>query len=135
MKWIESFPSESYSNENEGATNHFLIAQVHQMFPDYPLTALIDDLRRARSLDSTVENILDGRLSPEMPMFQQEPGPEAPSIADGQLLSEPPQSIGDTRFDDSPEERQQLLQSRKRDLLATARLRFMHKQTRTSSPS
>jgi E3 ubiquitin-protein ligase AMFR len=103
------------------------------MFPDYPLVAVIDDLRRTRSVDLTVENILDGRLLPTLPMFQQEPSPEASSEMAPEFT---PQIESTTvKFVENPEERQQLLKSRKRDLLATARLRFIQKQAQTSNTS
>lgn len=36
--------------------------QVQQMFPRYPLSAIIADLQLSRSMEITIDNILEGRL-------------------------------------------------------------------------
>ena len=36
--------------------------QVLQVFPHMPLNVVMDDLRLTRSVDFTIENILEGRL-------------------------------------------------------------------------
>jgi hypothetical protein len=46
--------------------------QVQQMFPHYPLWVLVADLRMSHSAELTVENILEGRLLPPAPMFNQD---------------------------------------------------------------
>lgn len=38
--------------------------QVQQMFPRYPLSSIISDLQLSRSIDITIDNILEGRLLP-----------------------------------------------------------------------
>lgn len=71
--------------------------QVQQMFPHMPMNMIADDLRITRSVDLTVENILDERLLP--PPFHgnhlvssQELRPQESSTTEsveGQLLQEP----------------------------------------------
>ncbi|XP_022082376.1 E3 ubiquitin-protein ligase AMFR-like [Acanthaster planci] len=39
-----------------------MATQVQQMFPNYPVPVLIEDLRVTRSMEVTVDNILEGRL-------------------------------------------------------------------------
>lgn len=39
-----------------------VVQRLHEMFPRIPMEALIEDLRRTRSADVTVENIVNGRL-------------------------------------------------------------------------
>lgn len=39
-----------------------MAGQVQQMFPRYPLSAIISDLQMTRSMEITVDNILEGRL-------------------------------------------------------------------------
>lgn len=36
--------------------------QVQQMFPRYPLSTIISDLQMSRSMEITIDNILEGRL-------------------------------------------------------------------------
>ena len=114
------------------STKNGTILQVQQMFPDYPLDAVIEDLRRTRSLDTTIENILDGLLQPTLPMFQQEPGPET-SFTEIDEEVRASCSEETTKFFECPEQRQNLLQNRKRDLLTTARLRFIQKQSQPNA--
>lgn len=101
------------------------------MFPDYQLVTLIDDLRLTRSLDLTVENILEGRLSPTLPSFQQEPSPPAPLLPEESALDE---DIGN-KFRNDPQERQRVLVNRKLELLDGARNRFVQRQTRLGGTS
>lgn len=99
------------------------------MFPDYSFGVLIDDLRQTGSLDLTVENILDGRLLPTLPSFQQEPSLlTLPTFVtkEGNSCesSEEPENI----FVDDPNERQKILHFRKHDLIEEARNRFLQRQ-------
>lgn len=40
----------------------FQANQIQQMFPHMPFNTIVDDLISTRSMDVTVENILDGKL-------------------------------------------------------------------------
>lgn len=108
-----------------------LAEQVHQLFPNYSITTLIEDLRRTRSIDLTVENILVGRLT-ATPLFHQETSslttvspPEEMFVQDSTRIAAEP-----AKFVEDPQERQQILKSRKRDLMAEARNRYLQKQTK-----
>ena len=103
------------------------------MFPDYPIAALIDDLRQTRSLDVTIENILDGRLLPTIPSFQQEPSLSTMPTYVNQETSREAYSEPDNIFVEDPQERQQILQCRKHDLLEEARNRFLQRQARNNT--
>jgi autocrine motility factor receptor len=97
------------------------------MFPDYPMDALIDDLRETRSVDATVENILEGRLLPmqDYPSFQNKQ-----SLLDLSTSLTPTISSQETKekqFLEDPEERQHILHSRKRVLLEEKRKQFIQR--------
>lgn len=101
--------------------------QLLQMFPDYPMDALIDDLRETRSVDATVENILEGRLLPmqDYPSFQNKQ-----SLLDLSTSLTPTISSHETKekqFLEDPLERQHILRSRKRDLLEEKRKQFIQR--------
>ena len=94
---------------------------------------MIEDLRRTRSVDSTVENILDGRLAPILPMFQQEPNPVSVHPTVARVESDPSPEL--FNFVEDPQERQQLLLCRKRNLMTEARNRYLLKQTQNTEIS
>ena len=113
-------------NVTVAAKNFFFASQIVQMFPDYSISAVIDDLRSTSSMDVTIENILDGRLLPTLPSFQQEQfnssqGPSEPfSHVEFPTLQE-------RVFVEDPKERQQQLSSRKKKLLEETRNRFLQR--------
>ncbi len=98
------------------------------MFPDYSFSVIVEDLRQTRSVDLTVENILEGRLLPTLPSFQQEPSLSTlPTFVrqENQFdVSQEPEKL----FVDDPQERQHILQCRKHELIAEARNRFLQRQ-------
>lgn len=53
--------------------------QVQQLFPHMPTSTVIEDLRVTRSVELTIENILDGRLI--APAIFREPEIIAPNIS------------------------------------------------------
>lgn len=65
--------------------------QVQQLFPFLPLSIIINDLRITRSVELTIENVLDGRLNAS-PIFREPDRPEelfpavVPAIQDDQSL-------------------------------------------------
>nr|XP_018903653.1 PREDICTED: E3 ubiquitin-protein ligase AMFR-like [Bemisia tabaci] len=122
--------------------------QVQQLFPDYPLSTLRDDLHVTRSVELTVENILDGRIPPPSPSFEEENGTpgEAPSSSsswqpfspsftptssDVSIEPSEPLTTG-SRFSKSPSERELILQLRKEKLLLAARKKYLDRQAATS---
>lgn len=40
------------------------LRQVQAVFPNYPQSAILEDLRQTRSVDITIDNILEGRILP-----------------------------------------------------------------------
>ena len=50
--------------------------QVQQLFPHIPLDVLMEDLRLSRSIELTVENVLDGRVT--VPEREDTPPPPPP---------------------------------------------------------
>ncbi|XP_038077214.1 E3 ubiquitin-protein ligase AMFR-like [Patiria miniata] len=77
-----------------------MATQVQQMFPNYPLPVLIEDLRVTRSVEVTVDNILEGRLAAP-PESVDTDNPSAPAPASMQVpppsASPAPSSDPDTR--------------------------------------
>ncbi|KAJ1530352.1 hypothetical protein ONE63_005265 [Megalurothrips usitatus] len=128
--------------------------QVQQLFPHMPMTLIMDDLRLTRSVEITIENILDGRLvAPPGRRFREESSgpmtatpvtptqPTPPSLqspvsdgggrshtdSDGTPTDEEPSNLGG-RFSKSPLERERILHLRKEQLLHAARRRYLDKQ-------
>lgn len=114
--------------------------QVQQLFPHMPMSIIIDDLRITRSVELTIENVLDGRLvSP--PLFR-DPEISTPS----NIVSSSSLALNNRNWDDIPEieseevtaagsrfsksstERERILQLRKELLLQTARKKYIEKQ-------
>lgn len=54
--------------------NMFLVRQVQQLFPQLPLNVIIDDLHITRSVDLTIENVLDGLV--QTPFQSAPPSPQ-----------------------------------------------------------
>lgn len=54
--------------------NMFLVLQVQQLFPQLPLNVIIDDLHITRSVDLTIENVLDGLV--QTPFQSAPPSPQ-----------------------------------------------------------
>lgn len=126
--------------------------QVQQLFPHMPMPVIMDDLRLTRSVEITIENILDGRLvAPPGRRFHEEPSgpiaissvptvlpqsaqPSAPDASaqsithsDSTATDEEPSNLGG-RFSKSPSERERILHLRKEQLLQAARRRYLDKQ-------
>ncbi|KAI9564188.1 hypothetical protein GHT06_007926 [Daphnia sinensis] len=119
----------SLGSASENSQLESLAEQVLQMFPDYSFGVLIDDLRQTGSLDLTVENILDGRLLPTLPSFQQEPSLlTLPTFVTKEGNSSDSSEEPDKIFVNDPNERQKILHFRKHDLIEEARNRFLQRQ-------
>lgn len=120
--------------------------QVQQLFPHMPMPVIMDDLRLTRSVDFTIENILDGRLvAPPGRRFREDAPDAAPAVVQATLAA-PPDSSGQShshqdsivseeeptnlggRFSKSPSERERILHLRKEQLLQAARRRYLDKQ-------
>ena len=60
--------------------SQLVLFQVQQLFPHLALATVIEDLRSTRSVELTIENVLDGRVVPPPPMFQRDAEPPLPEI-------------------------------------------------------
>ena len=110
--------------------------QVLQLFPDYSFSVIAEDLRQTRSVDLTVENILEGRLLPTLPSFQQEPSLSTlPTFVSREEKSFDVSQEPEKLFVDDPQERQHALQCRKHELIAEARNRFLQRQALENNPT
>lgn len=82
-------------------------------------------------MDLTIENILNGQLEPSLPSFQQEPSNPSSSQDHGEIAVST--SSREPIFVEDPVERQQLLNSRKVNLMEETRHRFLRKQALNNS--
>ncbi|PSN50961.1 hypothetical protein C0J52_07636 [Blattella germanica] len=97
--------------------------QVQQLFPHLALATVIEDLRATRSVELTIENVLDGRVVAPPPMFQRDSEPPMQELE----LSPGPA--------DSSTERERILQLRKEQLIINARRRYMERHKSESAQS
>ncbi|XP_049831442.1 E3 ubiquitin-protein ligase AMFR-like isoform X1 [Schistocerca gregaria] len=125
--------------------------QVQQLFPNMPLPTIVEDLQVTRSVELTVENILDGRLvAPLQPAASQTPAIEPSPPVSAPLhhtfredddhphssSGMPDIALSGGRFSKSPSERERILRLRKEQLLNTARRRYIERRGGSSaSPS
>lgn len=81
VSWLPSFSVEVThtqlfrTNQAQAAQTSQLDAmarQVQQLFPHVSLTTVIEDLRVTRSVELTIENVLDGRVVAPPPMFHRD---------------------------------------------------------------
>nr|CAD7592735.1 unnamed protein product [Timema genevievae] len=108
------------------------------------LCRLVEDLRATRSVELTIENVLDGRVVAPPPMFQRDSDPPAvldvePVPAWEELCTTPEthqEESAETstnlggRFSKSSIERERILHLRKEQLLVSARRRYMERHCR-----
>ncbi|XP_019865622.1 E3 ubiquitin-protein ligase AMFR [Aethina tumida] len=152
VSWFPSFSVEiNHANlqrqEPAPATTSQLDAmarQVQTLFPHLPLSIIIDDLRVTRSVELTVENVLDGRLVAPTLFRELEPyngqsysilqNDQPGSSRDWEDLTtnenietEDPANLG-SRFSKSSSEREKILQRRKEKLIHLARKRYIERQ-------
>lgn len=157
VSWLPSFSVEvSQLPRLSRAPNSQLDAmarQVQQLFPHYLLPTIIEDLRVTRSVELTIENILDGRLNSQtlresetistssnnVPLSILQSNVEQPDTSNSQnwddineenVENEDGIAVG-SRFSKSPSEREQILHKRKEKLIQTARKRYVDKQRTT----
>ncbi|XP_024939992.1 E3 ubiquitin-protein ligase AMFR isoform X2 [Cephus cinctus] len=160
VSWLPSFSVEVTHSRLRGdilALAHSnsqldaMARQVEQLFPHYPKNIILEDLRVTRSVELTIENILDGRLILPHHMMEE---PETEPVAQTQTTVLPgsfAQNSWDPRFDipaaDSGEEpsnlggrfskssieRELILQRRKEHMLLSARRRYLEKHRNSES--
>lgn len=71
------------------------MSQVQQLFPHLALATVIEDLRVTRSVELTIENVLDGRVVAPPPMFQRDTEPLLPELEYSPGLADMPVSLWD----------------------------------------
>lgn len=144
VSWLPSFSVEAAHTQlgpgghgelQPSSQLHNMALQVQQMFPHFPLWALIADLRVSHSAELTVENILEGRLLPPAPMFNSDVM-ERPYLTPEPLPTTPhlhshwePATNGEEKvaFSQVASERQRTLARRREALLQQARRRYLEK--------
>lgn len=108
-----------------------MVQQVKEVLPQVPSTAIVGDLSRTHCVDTTITNILEGRVSyvPEKENNKVESSRDiksTPTRLSNETTPTKPQTI---TFSRSSEERQKLLNQRKAMMLESARRRFTSKET------
>ncbi|XP_031341179.1 E3 ubiquitin-protein ligase AMFR-like isoform X2 [Photinus pyralis] len=161
VSWLPSFSvevSQLPRLSRAPASNSQLDAmarQVQQLFPHYLLPIIIEDLRVTRSVELTIENILDGRLNsptfretepivpsennPSLSILQRQSSTEQPDTSTSQNWDEVNEENVDnddgiavgSRFSKSSSEREHILHKRKEKLIQSARKRYVDKQRAT----
>ncbi|CAD1473324.1 unnamed protein product, partial [Heterotrigona itama] len=161
VSWLPSFSVEVSHNRLRGNISTIthnnsqmdaMIRQVQQLFPHFPRNLIVEDLRMTRSVEWTVENILDGVLISPHHIIEEPQSesvlqihtstmetsvslntPSAPLPSDPRFdipladSGEEPFSLGG-RFSKSSSEREQILQRRKELLRLAAKKRYFEKR-------
>ncbi|XP_012272037.1 E3 ubiquitin-protein ligase AMFR [Orussus abietinus] len=155
VAWLPSFSVEVTHNRpradiltlaHSNSQLDAMARQVQQLFPHYPRNIVLEDLRVTRSVELTIENILDGRLTLPYHLIEE---PEAEPVSRTQtttthvwpspltqnswdLSGEEPSSLGG-RFSKSSAERERILRRRKEHMLLTARRKYLEKHRKSES--
>lgn len=107
-------------------TIHLMATQVKEVLPMVPYTVIYTDLLKTRSVDQTISNIFEGNV-------EYIPEPVQPSTSHEQRdESDHVKAILVTSVGKSPQDRMVPFQERKRQLLETARKRYITKHNITS---
>ncbi|KAJ8926117.1 hypothetical protein NQ315_009974 [Exocentrus adspersus] len=162
VSWLPSFSVEvshtqTMRQNHNAASNSQLDAmarQVQTLFPHIPMSVIIEDLRATRSVELTIENVLDGRLVAP-PMFRDLDLDSAPSSRPNTLLhtasessstrnwdefntdnmeTEDTMTLG-SRFSKSSSEREKILHRRKENMIQMARRRYIERQKAAAARS
>ncbi|KAG7202775.1 hypothetical protein KM043_009943 [Ampulex compressa] len=163
VSWLPSFSVEVSHNRLRGNISTLahsnsqmdaMARQVQQLFPHYPRTVILEDLRTTRSIEWTVENILDGVFAlphhlieepqaESVPQVQTNTADISPSPSTQNSLDprfdipisdsgEEPSSLSG-RFSKSSTERERILQRRKEHMRLTARRRYLEKHRKSET--
>ncbi|KAJ7356306.1 Ancient ubiquitous protein 1 [Desmophyllum pertusum] len=119
-------PNQGPSNASPNTRLMQMVQQVKEVLPQVPSPSIARDLSRTHCVDTTITNILEGRVS----YVPEKEGSEAKSASDvksdsNETTPTKPQTITFSRL---PEQRQQLLTQRKAEMLENARRRFRNNQ-------
>lgn len=167
VSWLPSFSVEVshsrlrgniFTSAHTNSQMDAMARQVQQLFPHYPRNVILEDLRITRSVEWTVENILDGVLTlphhlieePQaefVPQTQTQtstvhilPTSSIQNTSDPRLdipvadSGEEPSNLGG-RFSKSSIERERILQRRKEHMRLTARRRYLEKYRKSEGES
>ncbi|KAL9983573.1 hypothetical protein ACROYT_G005767 [Oculina patagonica] len=125
-------PNQSPNNASPNTRLMQMVQQVKEVLPQVPSPSIARDLSRTHCVDTTITNILEGRVS----YVPEKEGSEAKSASDSnrttpsgfpkETTPTKPQTI---TFSRSPDERQKLLNQRKKEMMEIARRRFRDDQT------
>ncbi|XP_028044389.1 E3 ubiquitin-protein ligase AMFR-like isoform X2 [Rhopalosiphum maidis] len=156
LSWLPSFSVEVTHSLRPTSQIHTsqietMARQVLQLFPHYTMHSIIDDLSTTRSVDLTIDNILEGRLVAPQQFVEEEPVivetiPTVNSVE--QFINTPTSATFNTntnepiidglmsmgsQFSKSPDERENMLRARKQAMIMKARQRYMSKDGEASS--
>ncbi|VVC26190.1 Hypothetical protein CINCED_3A015240 [Cinara cedri] len=150
LSWLPSFSVEvthSLRPPSQILTSQLetMARQVLQLFPYYPMSMIIEDLLTTRSVDLTIDNILEGRLVSPLQNIEDEPAiiESVPTVSSVEQFINAPSytkfntNLGEPVIDDlvslgsqfskSPDERENILRVRKQTMIMKARQKYMSK--------
>lgn len=122
-------PNQDPNNASPNTRLTRMVQQVKDVLPQVPATVISRDLSRTHCVDTTITNILEGRVSyvPEKENSKTESSSDA-KITTARVSNETtPTKTQEVTFSRFPEERQKLLNERKAMMLENARRRFLNK--------
>jgi len=156
LSWLPSFSVEVTHSLRPTSQIHTsqietMARQVLQLFPHYTMHSIIEDLSTTRSVDLTIDNILEGRLVAPQQFVEEEPvivetTPIVNSVE--QFINIPTPATFNTntseptldglmsmgsQFSKSPDERENMLRARKQAMIMKARQKYMSKDGEASS--
>ncbi|XP_060869674.1 E3 ubiquitin-protein ligase AMFR-like [Metopolophium dirhodum] len=156
LSWLPSFSVEVTHSLRPTSQIHTsqmetMARQVQQLFPHFTMNLIIEDLSTTRSVDLTIDNILEGRLVAPQQFVEEEPVivetvPIVNSVE--QFINTPTPASFNTnisepaidglvsmgsQFSKSPDERENMLRARKQAMIMKARQRYMSKDGDGSS--
>lgn len=121
------------SNQDSASPNTRLmrmVQQVKEVLPQVPSPSIARDLSRTHCVDTTITNILEGRVSyiPEKEGNEVKSNSDVKSTSSGLSSETTPTRPPAITFSRLPDERQKLLSQRKKEMLENARRRFRNNQ-------
>lgn len=122
-------PSQPLNSTSRNTRLARMVQQVREVLPQVPSSAISRDLSQTHCVDTTITNILEGRVS----YTPEKEDREAKSDSDGKTASsgnanEKTSTTPQIKFSRNSEERQRLLNQRKAQMLENARRRFRDNQ-------
>ncbi|XP_023232772.1 E3 ubiquitin-protein ligase AMFR-like isoform X2 [Centruroides sculpturatus] len=142
------------NRENSESSNvENMAKEIQKLFPDMLLCQISEDLRKTHSMELTIENILDGKITepknnPAENRTSEGKPPERLSISDEASLPSKvvqnkmeenlalPSSSGlGWRFSKLPEEREVILSQKKDEMIESARRKYLNKLAVANSTS